>query len=78
MTAEAMRGDRERCLEAGMNDYVAKPIRADELVAAIMRAPQRGMPARPVGGSSRLLRAAARPTDDRRHNAAPAQRVDEC
>ena len=41
MTAEAMSGDRERCLEAGMNDYVAKPIRVDELVAAIKRTPRR-------------------------------------
>jgi signal transduction histidine kinase/DNA-binding response OmpR family regulator len=42
MTAEAMSGDRERCLEAGMNDYLAKPIRVDELVAAIKRTPRRG------------------------------------
>src|SRR5256885_3741471 len=42
MTAEAMSGDRERCLEAGMNDYVAKPIRVDELVTAIKRTPRRG------------------------------------
>jgi GAF domain-containing protein/CheY-like chemotaxis protein len=41
MTAEAMSGDRERCLDAGMNDYVAKPIRVDELVAAIKRTPRR-------------------------------------
>ena len=39
MTAEALAGDRERCLEAGMNDYVTKPIRAEELVAAIRRCP---------------------------------------
>ncbi|TMK59286.1 MAG: GAF domain-containing protein, partial [Actinobacteria bacterium] len=42
MTAEAMSGDRERCLAAGMNDYVAKPIRVDELVGAIKRTPRRG------------------------------------
>jgi len=39
MTAEAMAGDRERCLEAGMNDYLTKPIRPRELVAAIKRCP---------------------------------------
>ena len=42
MTAEAMSGDRERCLEAGMNDYLTKPIRVEELVAAIKRTPRRG------------------------------------
>jgi GAF domain-containing protein/CheY-like chemotaxis protein/HPt (histidine-containing phosphotransfer) domain-containing protein len=41
MTAEVMRGDREGFLAAGMNDYVAKPIRPQELVAAITRTPGR-------------------------------------
>jgi len=35
MTANAMQGDREMCLEAGMNFYVTKPIRVPELVAAL-------------------------------------------
>jgi PAS domain S-box-containing protein len=42
MTAEAMQGDRERCLAAGMSDYVTKPIRVAELVAALERTPRRG------------------------------------
>ena len=37
MTAHAMAGDRERCLQAGMDDYVVKPIHSDELVAKLER-----------------------------------------
>ncbi|WP_079435468.1 response regulator [Zoogloea sp. LCSB751] len=37
MTANAMAGDRERCLEAGMNDHVAKPIDPEALWATLMR-----------------------------------------
>ncbi len=37
MTAHAMTGDRERCLEAGMNDYVSKPVNPQTLVHTILR-----------------------------------------
>ena len=41
MTANAMEGDREACLAAGMDDYVGKPIRVPELVAALEKTPAR-------------------------------------
>lgn len=37
MTANAMKGDRERCLASGMDDYIAKPIRREMLVQIIQR-----------------------------------------
>ena len=58
MTANAMAGDREACLAAGMNDYMSKPIRPAELAAALERAPK--------ASDDRLIRAGARHGGPRR------------
>jgi CheY-like chemotaxis protein len=39
MTANAMDGDREQCIAAGMQGYISKPIRVDELVRALLAVP---------------------------------------
>ena len=41
LTANALGGDRERCLQAGMDDYLSKPIRTGDLAEALQRLPDR-------------------------------------
>jgi signal transduction histidine kinase/DNA-binding response OmpR family regulator len=67
MTAHAMKGDKEKCLEAGMDDYVSKPIRRKDLADVIARmverflteAPENGEPAAEsatdANGESRMI-----------------------
>ena len=62
MTANAMLEDREACFAAGMDDYVAKPIRPDELAEALSRA-------RPLADSRHTASAEARRRQPRRERA---------
>jgi PAS domain S-box-containing protein len=68
MTANAMKEDREACFAAGMDDYLGKPIRVEELVAALSRshalagpAQEAGVPVAPVEPSKSEVPAAATP-----------------
>jgi HPt (histidine-containing phosphotransfer) domain-containing protein len=48
VTANAMEGERELCLQAGMDDYITKPIRTEALTAAVEKGAERMPPPAPV------------------------------
>lgn len=52
MTANAMQGDREACIRAGMDDYISKPIRIQKLAEALSRCPSRTLVAAAVANAA--------------------------
>ena len=76
MTANAMKGDRELCLDEGMDDYVSKPVKADDLLAALERVlarPDDGMSQTAITDVNGLMRErpdAADPVMDLEHTLA--------
>jgi two-component system sensor histidine kinase/response regulator len=61
LTAHVMQGDRERCLAAGMDDFVSKPLRVEELFEAIARIVPVAAPAAPACANAPILTGDGRP-----------------